>query len=369
MQLPYSDKLNTPSLARIFDNKSESYKLFWFKAIMYFVKNGRDEISYSELIDKMIADAWYMVSEFHLNLGPSDALEKVVKYISETTGMLPSVKEQEILNWLKECDDQEVKKQKRTLSENVPYRLQATLMDGFKGSSWNCGSRELALKINQQKRLMYYFMEIAGMQTRIKIDSNWMQYLLENRVIIEGWIEYNMIIYLQRRNPSVPGISDKLAPPLERKLEKVKKYWKIITSLEEFHEIYGNNTITSGNISIDHFVPWSYVAHDEFWNLHPTTRAINSSKSNNLPEWEKYFPMLADIKFHAYSMIWEYDSVRKAFEECKKDHFNDPDIVPKLYHPGLSSEEFSNRLEEIIYPVYLSAENCGFKPWEYNKNE
>ncbi|MBE5919975.1 MAG: hypothetical protein E7272_09045 [Pseudobutyrivibrio ruminis] len=25
------------------------------------------------------------------------------------------------------------------------------------------------------------------------------------------------------------------------------------------------------DISIDHFVPWSYVAHDEMWNLNPTT--------------------------------------------------------------------------------------------------
>ena len=32
IDIPSSEKVNTSSLARLFDNKSESYKLFWFKA-------------------------------------------------------------------------------------------------------------------------------------------------------------------------------------------------------------------------------------------------------------------------------------------------------------------------------------------------
>lgn len=60
---------------------------------------------------------------------------------------------------------------------------------------------------------------------------------------------------------SVPGIADKLMPPQERKLEKVKKYWKLILTLEPVKEIYGGNILTEKDISIDHFVPWSYVAH------------------------------------------------------------------------------------------------------------
>ena len=32
-----------------------------------------------------------------------------------------------------------------------------------------------------------------------------------------GWIQFNMVSYLQRRNPNVPGIINKLQPPQERK--------------------------------------------------------------------------------------------------------------------------------------------------------
>ena len=53
-----------------------------------------------------------------------------------------------------------------------------------------------------------------------------------------------MIIYLQKRNPSVPGIADKLQPPKERKLDKVRKYWKLILTVKPVYEIYGDKIIT-----------------------------------------------------------------------------------------------------------------------------
>lgn len=33
MQLPYTDVLDIAHFSRLFDNKSECYKLFWFQAI------------------------------------------------------------------------------------------------------------------------------------------------------------------------------------------------------------------------------------------------------------------------------------------------------------------------------------------------
>ena len=212
---------------------------------------------------------------------------------------------------------------------------------------------------------MYYFLAFNGMDTKIHITPEWLEYLKENHEIIQGWIQYNMIIYLQRRNPSVPGISDKLSPPQARKLEKVKQYWKLLSEVSPIHEIYGESIITKNNISIDHFVPWSYVAHDEFWNLHPTTRSINSSKSNNLPAWDIYFPKLADLEYMSYRMIWKYDSVHKAFEKCADEHLNNMEIRNHLYKEGLTEAEFKHALEDTIYPVYQSAESCGFRSWEY----
>ena len=148
-------------------------------------------------------------------------------------------------------------------------------------------------------------------------------------------------------------------------MEKVKKYWKLLAGLTEIREIYDDELMTPEMVSIDHFVPWSYVAHDEFWNLHPTTRSINSSKSNNLPEWNRYFRKYAGLEYQAYQMIWKYDKVHAEFQKCAREHLNSPEIEYRLYREGLSATEFTGQLQDVVRPVWLSAQTCGFKEWEY----
>ena len=328
------------------------------------ISKGRDEFTYEELIDEMIADAWYMVTEYHLNLGPNDTLEKAVNRVREISGMLPSEKKEKVLEYLRNCEDRQVRDYKRSLTLNVPYRLQAPFLD-FKTQDWDGSQKVLSDRINQQQRLMYYFVLISGLGSRIRLSNDWLEYLYHNQEIINGWIRYNTIIYLQRRNPNVPGISDKIDPPQERKLEKIKKYWKLITRISPVREIYGNEIMTPENISIDHFVPWSYVAHDEFWNLHPTTRSINSSKSNNLPNWDHYFPLLAELEYNSYSLMWQHETVHREFDKCAREHVNSIQVQNRLYRVGLSRNEFEGELKEIILPIYSAAKNCGFKDWEY----
>ena len=57
MQLPYTDVLDIAHFSRLFDNKSECYKLFWFQAIARKIKEGYEIITFEALIDEMIADA------------------------------------------------------------------------------------------------------------------------------------------------------------------------------------------------------------------------------------------------------------------------------------------------------------------------
>ena len=71
MNLPEYKNLDTQHLQRLFDNMSECYKLFWFQAIVDAVEEEKEIISYDDLVNDMIANAWYMVSEYKLNLGQS----------------------------------------------------------------------------------------------------------------------------------------------------------------------------------------------------------------------------------------------------------------------------------------------------------
>lgn len=366
MQLPYSEELNIEYLGRLFDNTSECYKFFWFKAILSKVIEGKLELSYEELVDEMIADAWYMVTEYHLNLGPKDTLENLVHGIKmKYPELKTSEKKGVIINFLRTTSDKEINNKKRILTYNVPYRLQAPFMSRLKGKEWNVSERNLIERINKEERLMYYFVGLNGLSTKIIVQEDWARYIKTNQEIIKGWLEYNMILYIQKRNPSVPGIADKLHVPQERKLEKVKKYWKMILSMGPVFEIYNNQPLTEKDISIDHFVPWSYVAHDEMWNLNPTTKSINSSKSNNLPDWDTYFTRLAKQEFKSYELMWQNNMIHKEFDKCAKEHINSEDIKYRVYRQGLEFPQFAGELKSIILPVYQSAQNCGFNQWKY----
>ncbi|SET70565.1 HNH endonuclease [Lacrimispora sphenoides] len=366
MQLPYSENLSIERLGRLFDKMSESYKIFWFQAIVNKVISGKERLTYQELINEMIADSWYMVSEYKLNLGPSDTLEALVHYIHEISGMKTSEKKVNILNYLEQCNDKKIFEMKRTLTYFVPYRLQAPFVEAFAGSEWNLSKPNLASRMNQEKRLMYYYSDICGMGTSICVRPEWCTYIRKNQEILKGWIQYNLIMYLQRRNPNVPGISSKLEPPKDRKLNKVIKYWKTIMEITPVTDIYGNKVLTGETLSIDHFIPWSYVAHDEFWNLHPTTKSINCSKSNNLPDWKTYFPALIEKEYFSYQMMWKYDVVHKEFLKCSREHVNSDNVMTKLYKENISKSEFQENLENILLPIYNAARNAGFKDWFYS---
>lgn len=97
MQLPYSEELNIEYLGQLFRNTTECYKFFWFKAIVKKVTKGKLELTYEELVDEMIADAWYMVTEYHLNLGPKDTLESLVTLIKQKNPELKSKEEKTVI--------------------------------------------------------------------------------------------------------------------------------------------------------------------------------------------------------------------------------------------------------------------------------
>ncbi len=79
----------------------------------------------------------------------------------------------------------------------------------------------------------------------------------------------------------------------------------------------------------------------------------------------QYLSKLVKQEFFSYEMMWKYNVVHDAFEKCARDHLNNDDIKRRIYKEGLTLNEFSVELEEVIRPVYQSAKNCGFKNWIY----
>ena len=376
MQLPHSEELNIGYLSRLFDNTTNCYKFFWFQAILEKIDGRNKRFSFDELINEMIADAWYMVTEYHLRLGPlgiTDNLEEVVKYIHKEYRFMSAEKRDKILSFLQTTEDKNVAKYKSDLTLNVPYRLQVPFYDEIRieRNMWNGSKKNLTDEINRQHRLMYYFVLVSGIDTEIEINESWYDYLYRHKEILRGWVQLKLIKYLQNKNPNVPGIADKRESPIARNIDRVRKYWKIIIEVDpSLKDIYSRSLLADvNNISIDHFVPWQYVAHDELWNLHPTTRSINSSKSNSLPSWNIYFKNFGDIEYRAYELKENNAAVSNEFNKIAPYHLNNQEVMNQLYADGLDRNSFIERLEHVVKPVYESAQSLGFKEWVYDGNK
>lgn len=372
--LPMEEELPVNLLAGIFRDKSQSYKLFWFQAIVEAVCTGKTAMDYDYILNQMISKAWYMVIEYHLNLGPSDAIEILIKELSQKFSLMAAEKNQNIISFLMNTQEQCIKEAKRKLALNVPYRLQSPFLGQLTESEWR-NYDYVASLTRQNERVLYYYERLNNNKKHIHINGRWVSYIIKNEAILKGWIQNELIQYLQKRNPNVPGIPFKLKPPEKRDLKIAIKFWNTVISHYEITDVYTGNIINEesiskyGKIAIDHFMPWSYVASDEMWNLTPTFASINSSKSNYLPGRKSDKDNLARQQFMVKHMASENKNIGKLYETFKKKHINGTDIEDRLYNKQNNEKEFDRILGNIITPIYISANNMGFKDWEKRNYE
>ena len=188
----------------------------------------------------------------------------------------------------------------------------------------------------------------------------------DQREILLGWIRYQKVRYLQNRNPGVPGIIYKLEPENTgiRKLQNARKLWNMVMDRHEILDIYNGRRLNDIGFDLDHFVPWSYVASDELWDLLPMDSSLNSSKSNRLPVWNQYFKNYASNQFQMYNTVFSDDIVRDQFEKCRKDNLTSIWGAEELYIPNHTQTEFMNILEKNLRPVYDAARQQGYGLWE-----
>lgn len=190
----------------------------------------------------------------------------------------------------------------------------------------------------------------------LEINKAWFNYLYKHQVIIEGWIKFKLVRYLQVKNPSVPSIIFKLEASQKRKLNKATKFWKELIQNYEIKDIYTGEILTVESMSIDHFIPWSFVLHDELWNLIPTSKSTNSSKNNRLPNLDEHLENLINLLYFAFNTTIKSGEIKKLEDFL---HVNGIQLIK------MPKEEFNDLLEKTIKPLHQLAYNQGFSMWNY----
>ena len=199
-------------------------------------------------------------------------------------------------------------------------------------------------------------------------NPHWRQLILDNYPVIYSWIQLKKIRFLQDRNPGVPGIIYKLERENNkiRKLHHARELWKSAVEIggSPIYDIYSGKELDLKSYDLDHFVPRSYIANDELWNLTPMEKRLNSSKNNRLPEWDSYFPGLAGNQYYLYKIVFSNPGIRKKFENCRRDNLNAIWASETLFIEGNTEERFTNILEHNLKPLHESALLQGYGLWK-----
>ncbi|GAB4533285.1 MAG: hypothetical protein Fur0018_22460 [Anaerolineales bacterium] len=119
------------------------------------------------------------------------------------------------------------------------------------------------------------------------------------------------------------------------------------------------------NYSLDHFLPWRFVAHDLLWNLVPVPQNVNSAKGDSLPDLTTYFDPFARLQYEAFQAVSAGGTSRQA--KLLEDYvllFGASSISEVQ---SLPLKTFRQVLYDILAPQFQIARNMGFVTgWKYN---
>lgn len=373
----YYNRLDIEGFSQMMKDPSYCYKFYWLEAIVNLISADVTETTFDEIIDEMIANAWYSVREFHIHLSGMqsdgnvrDGLERAIIYLSELSQLPANASKVEIKNEIKKYNT-DLKKNKEQLTNMVPYRaLSGFFRKSEEQADWGSIVRLTSYiqHIDQSITPLPYTLGTGSkLKKEVYFNTSWIRMIQDNTVSILGWIQYEKVKWLQNNNPEVPGLVYKLAPMDEkmRKLNKVRKLWEGILESGEVRDVFTDQPVVPKQYDVDHFIPWSFVMNDELWNLMPMDSSLNSSKSNKLPKWNPFFNRFAANQYMLYETIHQKDGIYRLFEACYKDNLHSIWAGQELYRKGNSREEFYNILLKNMRPVYDSARRQGYEIWEW----
>lgn len=367
--LPEHTELSIDKLSAVFSSKTNSYKYYWFWSILDSIeKNENEKISIDELCVDMFNKVWYPLNYFKLSFGKQDGFKEIEKEICKIFKIDNSVDSQNVIsqlqNGLSNNDFFRIKnKINNNISRYVQYRF---LRPFFKSELTGIDDQFVNSKIEQlafirsqtnPSQCLYYFDN-----KDIVINKIWRDYLIKNNKILKNFCFYNLIDFLQKHNSNTIGLNNKIFKPSYRLHAKYKVSWQYFLNYNpDFRCIYSGASVND-NFSLDHFIPWSVTAADESWNLIPTLKAINSKKSNNLPDFEKYGTAFTKTQFSYFNtLVSEANSFNTILEEYSLIFKEPIDSIKEM-----TIENFYAIFNSLNEPRIQIAKNQGFNSnWIY----
>lgn len=357
--LPEWQGLNIGALAGLFSNCTNSYKFLLFRAILEVLRqrafDASEPISHQELAVEILLNAWYPHCFFKLSFGPQDQLAR--RLDERPVPVLKSLGKVDRKTLRAGIEGSLEDGTVRDLLRYVRFRLLTVFFEkdlmGLKDSQKDRVILELSRREFDRLKPLYRIDESAK---AVQMHPDWVRYLAVHQGIVWKWAAWEWLQYMQRRNPNTPNLAAKLFPPGERQsLAQQTKFWLKVLDTHPLRCLYSGQPLTREDLSIDHFLPWTFMAHDELWNLVPAVASANSSKGDRIP---------ADRYLEGF--LQQQEAARPLLPGFRT--FAD-EYVSALRLTDLSdAAAFRTALKQTVVPLMSLAASQGFAGgWEYRR--
>lgn len=372
--LPNHPRLDIPALSGLFKNTSTSYKYLFFLAILNKLKKIHGEANKSKVIPlndlavEMVLLGWYPLKFFNLSFGKIDDVVNIIEKLDFSVSNKAITSQLGVSQLRAALQKQGKDIGLYKLLRYVPYRLQTIFFKsnllGVKDHKKDDLIAELAQAYFTKTVPLYRYVQHNG-QPCIELHSEWYDYLFKdgNISIVQSWALLEWVKFLQVRNPNTPAIIHKVIPPTKRaSLKSQTDFWKTVLANDaSFECIYTGEKLANQSFSLDHFLPWTYVCHDQPWNLCPSFPSANSSKGNRLPA-DDYVDKFIAQQHKALCVSSKHMSAKRW------DKFVEPYVIDLRVTPDnlLNESCLHEAYEGILKPMMTLAQQTGFeKDWKY----
>lgn len=346
--IPHKNNLTTNLLSGCFNNTTATYKFYWFLSILQSIEKGETEISKNIIFSRMIANAWYPINYFRISFGKQDKLQRAIESIKEIEKLTIDAEKGEIVTQLSETRNSNTLSQLTYFNKQVPHWFLSPWFPKLPNENDSQQVSRIYKESSEFNNQCLYALK----DDTIVINPLWYDYLMENLKILKDFCLWNLIMFIQTKNPNVPDIPNKLIKQAVRNslTNQRIKFWDIvIKELGTVDCIYTNKSLSIGDYAVEHFIPYSFVSHDLIWNLIPADKSFNSSKRDKLPSLDKYYDSFFNLQ-------------RKAVEIIKHKSPNNKFLQDYLtILPDIETSFTNDKFKDRIAPLITIASNNGFQ--------
>ncbi len=368
--LPRTERVDAGRLEALFASTATSYKYLLLKALVETLDRGEEgsetgRISVADLRLEMLLLAWHPTQFFKLNFGSRDMADPALRAISQSLlrGLDPKTSPEQLREAFFE-NKGAISRLIGSTSLNVTYyvvfRLLTPWFEDFLQGKPDAVKNRMIWKLSQEMfddRIPLYRVEGDRSPEAIRVHPDWMAYLMENMCIVRGWLDMHWLWYLHRRNPNVPSLSSKLwAPPAQRvAMTSQRNFWQPAVR-EGFRCIYTGEQVPPNRFALDHFLPWSWVGHDQLWNLVPVSQSVNSSKGDRLPAKR----LVDDLASAHARLLGIHLQRRRPPRDKLEDYLSGLNVtIEREVDPAAIRQSYRN----TVWPQLQLASDRGFGKW------